>query len=102
MVGAPYSRPVALLSGAIFLRILGTINRAVQTRDFGLGNFVVLCLNVARLTWINAWRQPSMSDCASFALMLWALVSGGRMIATDWGRIRTREAEEARELDHDP
>jgi hypothetical protein len=60
-VGAPYSTPVALLTGAVGLRIIATINRGLAVRDFGMGNFFVLCLNVARLTWTNAWRQRSVA-----------------------------------------
>ena len=42
-------------------RIIATINRGLAVRDFGMGNFFVLCLNVARLTWTNAWRQRSVA-----------------------------------------
>lgn len=71
-VGMPYSRPVALLSGAVGLRVLATINRGLAVRDFGAGNFFLLCLNVVRLTFQNACRQTSISEIMSFVLILWA------------------------------
>ena len=83
MVGAPYSRPVALLSGAVGLRILATINRGLAVRDFGAGNFFLLCLNVAKLTWVNACRQTSINDLLSFALIAWAALAARRPLCID-------------------